>query len=313
MSIKHALAPFVLYLLWPLAERCGVHATPELPSITEVGTRVPLYSSSSLSLSAYHTTSASSGDGSSARAHPGARHHLLLDASTTAPALPLQAHPQAAYVILSLLPLGLLTRPFSLLSQTTSSTRPWGSRLSTPTQRKTSSPRWPSSLGRSSWARTSSLSTCGSFCVYGRLVTSHHRSLPRHVVSHVSHHRSRSRCALWLRVAVPSVAVLAVRRGRPARLPPLAEQGLLWLVFWALGLVPLSSLLLPRPLTALTSATTAGSVAPTPTTRSGRRARPSSESPQTRPRPESSNSPPPPLCCSASRPLPILHPFFAAL
>ncbi len=41
MSIKHALAPFVLYLMWPLAERCGVHATPDLPSITEVGTPRP--------------------------------------------------------------------------------------------------------------------------------------------------------------------------------------------------------------------------------------------------------------------------------
>jgi hypothetical protein len=79
-------------------------------------------------------------------------------------------------------------------------------------------------------------------------------------------------------------------------------------------LVPLSSLLLPRPLTALTSATTAGSVAPTPTTRSGRRARPSSESPQTRPRPESSDSPLPLLSAALpALPAPILRPFFAAL
>jgi len=36
VSIKHLVAPFVLYLMWPLAAACGVHATPELPSLSEV-------------------------------------------------------------------------------------------------------------------------------------------------------------------------------------------------------------------------------------------------------------------------------------
>jgi sterol desaturase/sphingolipid hydroxylase (fatty acid hydroxylase superfamily) len=34
--IKHTIAPFLLYFLWPVAQHCGIHASPELPSITEV-------------------------------------------------------------------------------------------------------------------------------------------------------------------------------------------------------------------------------------------------------------------------------------
>jgi sterol desaturase/sphingolipid hydroxylase (fatty acid hydroxylase superfamily) len=36
VAVKHALSPFIFYLLWPFAQYCGIHATALLPSLTEV-------------------------------------------------------------------------------------------------------------------------------------------------------------------------------------------------------------------------------------------------------------------------------------